>query len=66
MTRNEIWKAIVEEKVDVMTDEHNKEWVDMKDFTYLYLEYRSLLISNLALLFFIAVLAVMYMLSGIN
>lgn len=66
MTKNKIWRAIIEDKVDVMTDEHDRDWVDKKDFVYLYLEYRSLLISNFCLLLCILVLAIMYMLSGIH
>lgn len=65
-TKNEIWKAIVEEKISVMTDKRGKEWVDKKDFEYLYLEYRSLLMSSFLLLFCILVLSIMYMFSGIK
>jgi len=66
MSRYKIWKAIVEEKVDVMIDEHNREWIDKKDFNYLYFEYRSLLITNFFLLLIIMALAVMYMLLGMR
>ena len=65
-TKNEIWRAMLEEKVNIMTDEHDREWVDKKDFEYLYLEYRSVLMSSFLLLFCILVLAIMYMLSGIK
>jgi len=66
MSRYEIWKGIVEEKIDVMIDEHDREWVDKKDFNYLYFEYRSLLISNFFLLIIIMVLAIMYVLLGMK
>ena len=66
MTKNEIWRAIIKEKVGIMTDEHGREWVDKKDFEYLYLEYRSLLIGQFVLLLAIGVLAIMYMFSGVK
>jgi len=65
-TKNEIWRAILEEKVNIMTDKHDREWVDKKDFEYLYLEYRSVLMSSFLLLFCILVLAIMYLFSGIK
>jgi len=66
MTKNEIWRAIFKDKIDVLIDEHDREWVNKKDFDYLYLEYRSLLISTGVLLLCIFVLAIMYMFSGMN
>lgn len=66
MNKYEIWKAIVEEKIDVKTDKQNREWVDKKDFQYLFFEYRSLLIANFLLLLCIMVLAIMFVLSGIE
>ena len=65
-TRHEIWKAIVEEKFDVIVDKQNKEWVDKKDFMYLYFEYRALILTNVLLLVAIGVLAIMYMFSGVK
>jgi len=65
-TKNEIWRAIFKDKIDVLTDEQNRDWVNKKDFDYLYLEYRSLLISTGVLLLCIFVLALMYMFSGVK
>jgi len=66
MTKNEIWRAIFKDKIDVLTDKDGRDWVNKKDFDYLYLEYRSLLISTGVLLLCIFVLAIMYMFSGMN
>jgi len=65
-TRLKIWRAIVEDKFDVMVDKQNREWVDRKDFMYLYFEYRALILSNVLLLFAIGVLAFIYMFSGVK
>ena len=66
MGKYKIWRAIVEEKVDVMIDEQNREWVDKKDFMYLYFEYRTLILTNMFLLFTLGVLVIMYMFFGVK